>query len=103
MMKTTVAVAGVFAVLLYSQSAAGAPKSSDAKNSGKSAATAAEKDYIGSKDAKFSKQDAALKQAESLVKQEKFELLTSTNVSRASWKMKPDGRPDSVSKRSAAV
>lgn len=73
MMKTTVAVAGVFAVLLYSQSAAGAPTSSDAKNSGKSAATPAEKNYIGSKDAKFSKQDARLKQAEDLVKQEKFE------------------------------
>lgn len=73
MMKTTVAVAGVFAVLLYSQSAAGAPKSSDAKNSGESAATAAEKAYIGSKDAKFSKQDAALKKAEDLVKQGKFE------------------------------
>lgn len=73
MMKTTVAVAGVFAVLLCSQSAVGAPKSSDAKNSGKSVATPAEKSYIGSKDAKFSKQDAALKQAENLVKQEKFE------------------------------
>ena len=72
MMKTTVAVAGVFAVVLCSHSLAAAPKSSDAKNSAKPTRSAVESEFLKEKKARYAAQDKSLQKADELAKNGKF-------------------------------
>lgn len=72
MMKTTAVAAGVFAVLYCSQSVAAAPKSSDAKSSGKPTVSAVESDFLNEKKATFAAQDKLLKKADDLAKNGKL-------------------------------
>ena len=72
MMKTTVAVAGVFAVVLCSHSLAAAPKSSDAKNSAKPTRSAVESEFLKEKKARYAAQDKLLQKADELAKNGKF-------------------------------
>ena len=72
MMKTTAVAAGVLAVLYCSQSVAAAPKSSDAKSSGKPTVSAVEGDFLNERKAAFAAQDKLLKKADALAKNGKL-------------------------------
>ena len=72
MMKTTVTVAGVFAVLCCCQTVAGAAKSSETRTPAKSANSKLEKAYIDEVNANFAAQDERLHQADELAKKGEY-------------------------------
>ena len=72
MMKTTVTVAGLFAVLCCCQTAAGAAKSSENKTSAPPADSKLVNSYIDEVNANFAAQDEMLRQADELAKKGEY-------------------------------
>lgn len=100
MMKTTVTVAGIFAVLCCCQTAAAVAKSPENKTSGSSAGSKLVNSYIDEVNAGFAAQDERLRQADELAK--KGEILDAIRIYQDVYfglTLEMDGRDSWVVKR----